>query len=55
MARPGVQSSVGDSVRTPHGHVHWAGTETATRYSGYLEGAVRSGYRAAEEVDKAFV
>ncbi|MFI6063870.1 FAD-dependent oxidoreductase [Micromonospora sp. NPDC051227] len=28
----------------------WAGTETATRWTGYLEGAVRAGERAAADV-----
>lgn len=50
VARPGIQSTVGHTAREPHGHVFWAGTETATRYNGYLEGAVRSGFRAADEV-----
>jgi monoamine oxidase len=30
--------------------VHWAGTETATYWNGYMDGAVRSGERAAQEV-----
>ena len=29
---------------------HWAGTETATEFPGQMEGAVRAGERAAEEV-----
>lgn len=36
--------------RTPSGRVHWAGTETATVWNGYMEGAIRSGERAAAEV-----
>jgi hypothetical protein len=32
------------------GLVHWAGTETATRWAGYMDGAVESGERAADEV-----
>ena len=32
------------------GLLHWAGTETATRWSGYMDGAVQSGQRAAAEV-----
>jgi monoamine oxidase len=32
--------------------VHWAGTETATYWNGYMDGAVRSGERAAAEVKK---
>jgi monoamine oxidase len=34
----------------PLGRVHWAGTETADQWMGYVEGAVRSGIRAAGEV-----
>jgi monoamine oxidase len=29
--------------------VYWAGTETATEWSGYMDGAVQSGERAAKE------
>jgi monoamine oxidase len=47
---PGVMTSVGKVIREPHGRVHWAGTETATRWSGYIDGAIRSGERAATEV-----
>jgi monoamine oxidase len=32
------------------GLLHWAGTETATQWSGYMDGAVQSGQRAAREV-----
>ncbi len=39
----------GRSAR-PHGRVHWAGTETATYWTGYMDGAVSSGKRAAAEV-----
>ncbi|GAB4585887.1 flavin monoamine oxidase family protein [Nocardia sp. IFM 10818] len=35
------------------GRVHWAGTETAPRWTGYFEGAVRSGERVAAEVSAA--
>ncbi|MCO1656501.1 FAD-dependent oxidoreductase [Pseudonocardia sp. S2-4] len=35
---------------TPAGRVHWAGAETARTWTGYLEGAVESGLRAAREV-----
>jgi monoamine oxidase len=34
----------------PFGCVHWAGTETAPFWNGYMDGAVRSGERAAKEV-----
>ena len=35
--------------RARSGAIHWAGTETATYWNGYMEGAVRSGERAAAE------
>ena len=47
---PGVLTDAGCALREPSGLVHWAGTETATRWTGYMDGAVRSGERAAEEV-----
>jgi monoamine oxidase len=47
---PGVLTTVGNLIRAPHGRVHWAGTETATEWSGYVEGALQSGERAAAEV-----
>ncbi|MEO9322972.1 FAD-dependent oxidoreductase [Nocardioides sp. C4-1] len=43
-------STLGPAVRRPFGRVHWAGTETSTYWSGYMDGAVRSGERAALEV-----
>lgn len=47
---PGTWSVNGPHLRAPVGRVHWAGTETATHWTGYLEGAVRAGERAAAEV-----
>jgi monoamine oxidase len=47
---PGVQTGFGAAIREPVGPIHWAGTETAERWSGYMDGAVRSGERAAAEV-----
>lgn len=49
-APPGVCTQYRDEIRKPSGHIHWAGTETATEWNGYIEGAVRSGIRAAEEI-----
>lgn len=46
----GVWSKYGEWIRKPVGPIHWAGTETSERYYGYMEGAVLSGFRAAEEV-----
>ncbi len=50
---PGVLTSFKSVWRQAIGRVHWAGTETATVWSGYMEGAVRSGERAAQEVISA--
>jgi monoamine oxidase len=50
---PGGWTSVGTALREPAGRVHWAGTETAGEWSGYMDGAVRSGERAAAEVAAA--
>lgn len=50
---PGVWTELGPSIRTPHGRVHWAGTETATVWSGYIDGAISSGKRAADEIIRA--
>lgn len=47
---PGVMTAFGDSIRQPCGRIHWAGTETATHWVGYLDGALQSGVRAAQEV-----
>ena len=47
---PGSWTSVGPWLRLPVGPIHWAGTETADEWTGFLDGAVRSGRRAATEV-----
>ncbi len=47
---PGVCTSYTDALRKPCGYIHWAGTETATRWNGYIDGAIRSGERVAKEV-----
>jgi len=40
----------GPALREPIGRLHWAGTETTEVFNGYMDGAVRSGERAAREV-----
>lgn len=50
---PGLWSAAGDALRRPHGRVHWAGTEAATRWAGFFDGAVSSGEQAAEQVRRA--
>jgi monoamine oxidase len=47
---PGVLVGYREALREPIGRIHWAGTETATVWNGYLDGAVESGQRAAAEV-----
>ena len=47
---PGVLSRLGPLLQQPFGRVHWAGTETATTSHGAIDGAIRSGERAAAEL-----
>jgi monoamine oxidase len=47
---PGVWTSYGSVLREPVGRLHWAGAEYAVEWNGYMEGAVRSGRRTADEV-----
>ncbi len=47
---PGLLLAYGDAIRKPIKRIHWAGTETSTYWNGYMDGAVRSGERAADEV-----
>ncbi len=49
---PGTITGYIDALRKPCGRIHWAGTETATVWNGYMEGAIRSGERAAGEVSE---
>ena len=44
---PGVLTQFGSALREPCGRIHWAGTETATVWAGYMDGAVRSGEQVA--------
>lgn len=47
---PGTWSTLGPALRDPVGPIHWAGTETATVWNGYMDGAIRSGEDAASAV-----
>ncbi|XP_071957851.1 amine oxidase [flavin-containing] B-like [Antedon mediterranea] len=47
---PGVLTSYGKVIHKPVDRVYFAGTETATAWSGYMEGAVQAGERAAREI-----
>lgn len=45
--RPGVLTAAGQGAAEPWGRVHWAGAESAETWEGHMDGAVRSGERAA--------
>jgi monoamine oxidase len=47
---PGDWQRLGPHLTTPHGRVHWAGAETSTEFFGLMEGAIRSGHRAAADI-----
>ncbi len=49
---PGVWTDYGPALRAPIDRIHWAGTETAEVFNGYMDGAVRSGERAAAHVGR---
>ncbi|KAN0040769.1 hypothetical protein ACTFIV_003305 [Dictyostelium citrinum] len=44
-----------ESLRKPIGNIHFAGTETSTEWSGYMEGALESAERVASEIIPKFI
>ena len=46
----GAWTRFGPALREPIGPIHWAGTETATVWMGYLDGAVESAERTVAEI-----
>ncbi|MGH8516730.1 MAG: flavin monoamine oxidase family protein, partial [Panacagrimonas sp.] len=50
IAPPGLLTAYGKALSAPVGRIHWAGTETGGYWTGYMDGAVRSGERASREV-----
>jgi monoamine oxidase len=50
VVAPGVVTEFLPHLKTPFMRTHWAGTETATYWNGYMDGAISSGKRAASEV-----
>lgn len=50
---PGTLLQFADALSEPVGRVHWAGTETAQEFCGFMEGAVESAERAVAEVSAA--
>jgi monoamine oxidase len=50
---PGTLRRYGPALRVPFKRIHWAGTEVAGFWNGYMDGAVSSGESAAKEVARA--
>ncbi|KAH8669710.1 amine oxidase B [Tricladium varicosporioides] len=50
VTSPGLLTKARKGLVEPVGNLHFVGTETSDVWSGYMEGAVRSGSRGAEEV-----
>ena len=46
----GIMKDYVRATREPYHNVHFCGTESATRWQGYIDGAAESGERAANEV-----
>lgn len=49
---PGALTLAGDSATRPIGPIHWAGSESASEWPGYIDGAIESGLRAASEISR---
>lgn len=49
----GVLTEFGSTLSAPVGRIHWANSEMPTYWHGHIEGAIRSGKHAAEEVLQA--
>jgi monoamine oxidase len=47
---PNVWTRYGHALREPIGPIHWAGADIASVWSGYMDGAVRSGEQVAKAV-----
>lgn len=50
----GVWTHLGPALSRPVGRIHWACSETASIWNGYMDGAIRAGRRAADEVTDAY-
>ena len=50
MMQPGHWLTLGPALREPVGPLYWASSERATMWTGYVDGAIESGERAATEV-----
>jgi monoamine oxidase len=54
-APPGVVTAGLEDLAKPIGRIHFAGSETARAYQGYVEGALEAAERASHEVLTALV
>ena len=54
VAAPGVLTQYGPALTQPFQGIHFAGTESASYWTGYMEGAIRSGERVAKEILDTF-
>jgi monoamine oxidase len=50
IAPPNVLTKYGSALRSSVGGLHFAGTETSPYWTGYMDGAIRSGERVAKEI-----
>ncbi|KAI3434449.1 hypothetical protein D9Q98_002526 [Chlorella vulgaris] len=48
--QPGAWTALRDAFYKPCGRIHWAGSETSSRWPGYFEGAIVAGEKAAATV-----
>jgi len=50
LSSSGLMQDFARATREPYFNVHFSGTESATEWQGYMDGAVESGERCANEV-----
>ncbi|USP75683.1 putative flavin-containing monoamine oxidase A [Curvularia clavata] len=50
IASPNILTRDGKALRQSVGGIHFAGTETSEFWTGYMDGAIRSGERVAKEI-----
>ena len=50
---PGVWTQLGHTLREPFGQIYWAGSDYAEDGFGYINGAIQSAERTANEIAKS--
>jgi monoamine oxidase len=53
VLRPGQVHAAWSALREPEGRIHFAGAHTALRWPSFMDGAIESGFRVADEVARA--